>query len=479
MKIFIGLLTVVVMALGVILALPFLIDLNKYQDQYKPLIEDALNRKIQLQDIRLTIWPRIGARVNGFAVLDDPAFGPDPFTSLTSLDVGVNLMRLLGGKVEVEDFTLRDPVITVIKNKNGVLNVSTIGRAGVALPKTPSRAPIPSTEGPLKILALLAVDRVSLAGGKLIYRDLSAAQPTEYVLQDLELLLQSIRLGHTPSLHFRTLVQPFSLPVTLDGTFGPLKETTDIDAIDLQLALGKTIFTITGGIVGHDAKVNLNSPIINTAHLPIALPLKKPVDLKSVDIAAAIKGQDAHLSNLSFQVFNGGVRGQGSLTFGSDSPPFTGKATIQGMQLGPALEALAVTPIVVSGTAGADLVLHGRGFSLSELTKTLEGTSHIAVKDGKIEGVNLVQEAISILKVAGISLDDANATVFSIFETDLAFHEGIIYVQRLLLDSHDFQATGRGTIGFDQTLNLKLTMNLSQALSQKTIGSSSSARFLL
>ena len=119
MKIAIGLLVLVVLIVGIVLALPFLIDLNKYQDQYKPLIEEALNRKVQLQDIRLTIWPRIGARVAGFAVLDDPAFGSGPFASLSSLDVGVKLMPLLSGKVEVEEITLRQPVITVIKNKNG------------------------------------------------------------------------------------------------------------------------------------------------------------------------------------------------------------------------------------------------------------------------------------------------------------------------------------------------------------------------
>ena len=480
MKILIGVLIVVVVVAGVILALPFLIDLNKYQDQYKPLIEDALNRKVQLQDIRLTMWPRIGARMAGFAVLDDPAFGSSSFTSLTSLDVGVKLMPLLSGKVEVEDITLRDPVITVIKNKNGVLNVSTIGRTGVELPKTPSRAPIPSTEGPLKILALLAVDRVSIVGGKLMYRDLSAAEPIEYVLQDLQFVLKSVQLGQSPSLHLTTLVQPFNLPVTLDGTFGPLKETTDIDAINLQLALGKTVFTITGSTAGHDAKVNINSPVINTtANFPIALPLKKPVELKSVEIAASVKGQDAYLSNLSFQLFDGQVKGQGRLTSGSDSPPFIGKATIQGLQLGPALDALAATQVSISGTAGADLTLQGRGFSMPDLTKTLEGTSHVAIKDGKIEGVNLLQEAISILKVAGISLDDAKATVFSTFETDLAIKEGIINVKRLLIDSHDFQATGEGTVGFDQTLNLNVTLNLSQALSQKLTGLSPVARFAL
>jgi len=479
MKIVIGLLTVVVVAVGIILALPFLIDLNKYKDQYKPLIEDALNRKVQLQDIRLTIWPLIGARVAGFAVLEDPAFGSSPFTSLTSLDVGVKLMPLLGGKVEVEDITLRDPVITVIKNKSGVLNVSTIGRTGAELPKTPSRAPIPSTEGPLKILALLAVDRVSIVGGTLTYRDLSAAEPSEYIMGNMELLLQSVRLGQTPSLHFSALVQPFNLPVTLDGTFGPLNETTDVESINLQLALGKTVFTITGSTAGHDAKVNINSPAINTENLPIALPLKKPVELKNFEIAAGIKGLDAYLSNLSFQLFDGQVRAQGGLTSGSDSPPFNGKATIQGLQLGPALEALAAPPMSISGTAGVGLVLQGRGFSMPDLTKSLEGTSHVAVKDGKIEGVNLLQEAISLLKVADISLDNPKTTVFSTIETDLAVKEGVVNVQRLLLDSHDFQATGNGTVGFDQTLNLKMMLTLSQALSQKISGLSPVARLAL
>ncbi|MDE3221610.1 MAG: AsmA family protein [Nitrospirota bacterium] len=479
MKIVIGLLIGVVLLVGVILSLPFLIDLNKYQDRYKPLIEEALNRKVQLQDIRLTIWPRIGARVAGFVVLDDPAFGSTPFTSLTSLDVGVKLMPLLSGKVEVEDITLRDPVITVIKNERGVLNVSTIGRTGVAVPKTPSRAPIPSPEGPLKILALLAVDRVSITGGKLTYRDLSVPKPTEYILQDMEVLLQSVRLGQTPSLHVGTLVQPLNLPVRLDGTFGPLKESADIDAINLQLAVGKTDFTITGKTVGRNASLNISAPVINTANLPVALPLQTPVEVNNLQVAAEVQGQDVLLQNFSFQLFDGQVTAQGRVTSGSGTPPFTGKMTIQGMQLGPALNALATTRVSISGTAGADLGLQGRGYSMPDLTKSLEGTGHMAVKDGKIEGVNLLQEAISILKVVGVSLDDAKATVFSTIETDLAMKQGIVHVQRLLMDSHDFQATGGGTIGFDQTLNLTVNLNLSQEFSQKLARSSPLAKLAM
>lgn len=472
MKILIVLLVLVVLLVGVVLALPFLVDLNRYQDQYKPLIEDALNRKVQLQDIRLTVWPRIGARVTGFTVLDDPAFGSGPFASLASLDVGVKLMPLLSGKVEVEDITLSQPIITVIKNKNGVLNVSTIGRKGVAVPEKPSRAPIPSTEGPLKILAMLAVDRVSIDGGKLTYRDLSADKPMEYVLQDMELLLRDVRLGQTPNLHFLSLVQPFNMPVKLDGTFGPLRETMDIDAINFELGVGKTDFTITGNASGNDADINITSPVINTANLPVALPVKKPVEVKNLQIVAEVRGQEAKLKTLSFQLFDGQVKGQGKLIAGSEAPPFKGGVTVQGVQLGPALNAVAETPISVSGTAGADLSLQGQGFSMPDLTKALEGTGHMAVKDGKIEGVNLLREVASALKIAGLSLDNAKATAFSTIETDLAIKQGIINVQRLLMDSHDFQATGGGTIGFDQRLNLAVNLNLSPDVSHKLAAAS-------
>ncbi len=40
------------------------------------------------------------------------------------------------------------------------------------------------------------------------------------------------------------------------------------------------------------------------------------------------------------------------------------------------------------------------------------------------------------------------------------------------MDSHDFQATGGGTVGFDQKLNLIVNLNLSQDVSQKILTAS-------
>jgi AsmA protein len=101
------------------------------------------------------------------------------------------------------------------------------------------------------------------------------------------------------------------------------------------------------------------------------------------------------------------------------------------------------------------------------------------VKDGKIEGVNLLKEAFALLKAVGIKQEIADATVFSTIESNVAIKHGVIAVERLLMDSHDFQATGTGTVGFDKVLNLKVNLNLSEAISQSIAGSSPMAKMAM
>ena len=553
MKIIVAILVLLLFLAGALLSLPFLIDLARYQDQYKPLIEDALNRKIKLQGIRLTIWPRIGARVRGFTVLDDPAFSSTAFASLDSLDIGVKLRPLLSGQVEVEEIILRDPTISVIKNENGILNVSTIGPKASA--PTAARPETPPGD-PLQALALLAVDRLTIDGGQLAYRDLSAKAVAEYHVQDLHLTLNSVRLGEMPTIHFSSTVEPSHVPVTLDGSFGPLAQAVELKQYGFRIGLGRIALNVRGALVGGKltatisspfidsadvpvrlpltkpvqikdlliiatapyplkpgvpaiemgevsslalgvvmgnsvidvkgsllqghAKLALASPSINTADLPVETGIKKPVVLKTLHANADLKGQDARLSHLSFQLFDGLVKAQGAISTGSPAPPFNGQVTLQGVQVGPALEALNPDKrISLNGTAAADIAMAGRGFTMTDLTDALEGSGHMEIKDGKVDGTNVLQEALTLLKVAGLSLDHTKFTAFSTAETDFSIKQGTVNVQKLLLDSRDFQATGGGTIGFDQRLNLVMNLNLSPAMSQKIVGSSSLGKLAL
>ena len=462
----------------IVILLPFLVNLNHYQARYLPIIEESLNRKVVLKDIRLTIFPSIGVRLSGLTVMEDPAFGAGPFASLSALDVGVKLRPLLNRRIEVSGITLRDPIITMIKNSRGVTNTSTLGPKVAAKPEQQAEKPSPA-QGPLHTLTLLAVDRIAITGGKLTYRDELATKPSESVLQNLDLLLKDIGLNRTPSIHMATTLQPQNLPIKVDGTAGPLKETLDIETIDLLIMLGKIALTVKGSDIDGDLKLSITSPTINTADLPVALPLKKPVEAKDLKVSAEVKGPQTKLPNLSFNLFGGQVTAQGGLTTGTPAPPFQGKVAVQGVQLGPVLEAVGTDKVSVTGTAAVDLDLRGAGFSMPELTNALEGPGHAVVKDGKIEGVNLLREAAALLNAVGIKQDLANATVFSTMEMNIAIKRGIIRVERLLMDSHDFQTSANGTIGFDKTLNLRANLLLSEALSKSIFGSSPTAKLAM
>jgi AsmA protein len=476
-KFIIGVGVVILLLAVLVILLPFVIDLNRYQAQYLPKIEEALNRKVKLQSIRLMLIPRIGARISGFTVMDDPAFSAGPFASLASLDIGVKWRPLLIGRVEVEEITLRDPVITVTKDRRGMLNTSTLGRKTPAKIETPT--PAPAAEGPLHILAMLAFDRVSITGGKIVYRDLSAPKPSEYQLERLELLLKSVGLGQSPSLHLAAVLQPVNLPIQVDGTVGPLKETMDIQNINTTISLSKTVFTVKGSDVGGNVRLAIRSPVVSTAGLPGGSALKKPIEAKDLQMDVEAKDSRIRLSNLSFNLFEGQLKMQGGMTTGSDSPPFDGKLQVQGLPLKPVLDAVGTEKVSISGTAGAQLAVHGLGFSIPDLTGSLAGTGHIEAKDGKIEGINLLKEAFTLLRLVGIQHDITNATAFSIIESDLSINHGIITVERLRMDSNDFQATVTGTIGFDQKLNLRAKLNLSEGLSKSISRSANVAKIAM
>jgi len=465
---------ILVLLLVLVIILPFIIDLNRYQAQYLPRIEKALNRKVTLKDIRLMIIPRIGVHIADFTVLEDPAFGTGTFASFSSLDIGVKWRPLFRKRIEVEEVTLRDPAITVIKNSQGVLNISTLSEKVVR--KLHAPPPPPSTANPLQAMALLAFDRVSITNGNVVYRDLSTANPVENKLQQLDLLLKSVGLGKTADLHLTGVIRPINLPAKMDGSLGPFNENLDIPSINLEIFLGKTALTVKGSVQGGDAKLAITSPVINTADLPAALPLKKPVQATSLQIGVEAKDQHVRLSNFSLNVFGGQITGQAEVTTGPKSPPFDGKVRVQGLQLKPVMEAVGTDKVSISGTAAAQLDLNGLGFSMGELTDSLTGTGHIEARDGKIEGINLLKEAFTLLGQAGIRHDITDATTFSIIESDMAVKRGIITVERFRMDGKDFQATATGTVGFDQTLNLKTKLSLSEDLSRQVVRSTNVAK---
>src|SRR4026209_971616 len=91
--------------------LPFLVDLNAYQARYLPLIEETLNRKVSLKDVRLKLLPRLGVHISEFTIMDDPLFNTSFFARVGSLDLGVKFGPVLRGRVEIDQIIIQAPSV--------------------------------------------------------------------------------------------------------------------------------------------------------------------------------------------------------------------------------------------------------------------------------------------------------------------------------------------------------------------------------
>ncbi len=452
------------------LLLPFLVDLSAYQDRYLPVLERALNREVSIQGIRLTIFPRLGARVSGLVVMDDPRFSTDPFVSLAAVDVGVKVRPLLERRLEISEIALREPSIRVIKNRQGVLNLSTLGRLPVE-----GRAPAEGVAeaamaaepaGPLQLLGVLAVDRFSITRGIVGYQDLSGATPREFAAHDLDVLLSSVRLGENLRLTAKAMIAPFDLPVALTGSAGPLRETAGLEAFELTVRLADMPVEIRGSLASGTVKLGITAERIQTARLPEAIRPPTPLDVHNLRIDATASPAELRVPSVSLNVFGGTVTAKGGIKRDRTPAPFAVQATAAGVQLAPLVAAAGSSRLGVHGQATAELALRGHGLSAAEILPSVQGTAHVAIQKGRIEGLHLVKEGLALVNALGVLTDARDdATVFSAAEGNFTVKHEIVTVDRLQMGGSDFQATATGKVGFDRTLRLKASLTLSDSLS--------------
>jgi len=100
-------------ALGILLviliALPFLINVNSFRPKIETELTSALGRQVTVGNLSLSILSS-SVVADNIAIADDPAFGKSPFITAKSLKVGVELMPLVFSKqLNVTELKLEQP----------------------------------------------------------------------------------------------------------------------------------------------------------------------------------------------------------------------------------------------------------------------------------------------------------------------------------------------------------------------------------
>src|SRR6267378_1520563 len=120
---------VVVLAVVALVALPFVLDVNKYRPRIQAELQQRTGRPVSFGKMHLKIFP-LAFRVENAVIGEDRRFPQSaPFAQAGELLVDAQLIPLLRGDVEVSSFELKNPKIELIRNQQGVWNVSSLGES--------------------------------------------------------------------------------------------------------------------------------------------------------------------------------------------------------------------------------------------------------------------------------------------------------------------------------------------------------------
>ncbi|MGB5426669.1 MAG: AsmA family protein, partial [Gammaproteobacteria bacterium] len=189
----------------------------------------------------------------------------------------------------------------------------------------------------------------------------------------------------------------------------------------------------------------------------------KAFNLRSRDVLIQIRARDGVLdiSPLTAKLYEGAIDVDLKLDARKDTPRFTVKESLTGVQAGPLLKDLTGDAPLL-GTANVKADLNGAGNDIDAILNTLKGSAEFSFKDGAINGVNiaaLIRNAQATLKgQPAPKQEQPNQTDFALMQGTATVTNGLVKNDDLILQSPLLRITGAGEVNLPkETVDYMLT----------------------
>ncbi|MGB9429560.1 MAG: AsmA family protein [Gammaproteobacteria bacterium] len=188
----IGIVIAVIIALIIILVivLPFVINPNDFKPRITKAVQDKTGRELSIPgNIKLSIFPWLGAQIGPMSLGNAPGFGNTPFASINETDVHVRFWPLLRGRIEVGAVKLDGLNVDLERDASGHNNWQDI----LDHLRSPGAMAAPSGSASGNGLANLQVQGFSLTNSGLRWSD--AQKHQQYTLSNFSVDMGSFVSG--------------------------------------------------------------------------------------------------------------------------------------------------------------------------------------------------------------------------------------------------------------------------------------------
>src|ERR1700686_5032260 len=140
---------------GAVFLAPIFLNLDRYRPEVISYFEQNTGKKVEIERLGLTFFPRITVHMNGFGVKSPPLFPPSDIVKVARADAVVDFWALLHGKVVIRSLVLEEPEINLVSDPDGPWNFEN-----------------PETNNSKNTFPLGIIDKVVIKRGQLIASNL-------------------------------------------------------------------------------------------------------------------------------------------------------------------------------------------------------------------------------------------------------------------------------------------------------------------
>ncbi|MBI2152948.1 MAG: AsmA family protein [Candidatus Rokubacteria bacterium] len=242
----------IVLAIVLLAAIPYLVDLPQLRAYVAQSAAHALGRPVKFSELSLSVLPLPAVVLKDLEIAEDPRFGDTPFLKVGEGRFRLGLAPLLSRRIEFTELALERPRVELIQDGSGRWNVASLGAAAEGGPAT-SRAPgRPAGAGAAAPLPVIS--RLRIVDGALHYQVRPAKGPaTDYRVEGMKLTLQGLGSGAPVGIEGEAQVNPGAVSVKLDGTLSPPPGAGTLTAAPLKADISldaKDMSNLTGFLLG-------------------------------------------------------------------------------------------------------------------------------------------------------------------------------------------------------------------------------------
>ncbi len=151
----------VLLLVAIAAAIPFLIPASQYKAQLEASSSQAIGREFKINGpLRFTIYPTLGLQAGDVTIANARGGVAPQFASIGELDIGVKLIPLLTGDIQIERLILRKPALSLEEDAGGKPNWIF----------EPATSPAQQEQKPAELNSLGLAD-MRIEDGALTYRD--------------------------------------------------------------------------------------------------------------------------------------------------------------------------------------------------------------------------------------------------------------------------------------------------------------------